>query len=57
MSGGTASPRTTHPRGQLVLGQHVWGDSWSGGTCGPPTVVECYVGKVWWMIGCMWYQR
>ena len=34
---GTAGPRTTSPGGQLVLGPHVRGDSWSGGTAGPPT--------------------
>ena len=34
---GTFGPRTTRPGGQLVLGLHVQGDSWSGGTCGPPT--------------------
>ena len=27
--GGEAGPRTTSPGGQLVLGPHVWGDSWS----------------------------
>ena len=32
MSRGTAGPRTTCPGGQLVRG-----DSWSGGTRGPPT--------------------
>ena len=34
---GTFGPRTTRPGGQLVLGLHVQGDSWSGGTRGPPT--------------------
>ena len=28
---GTFGPRTTRPGGQLVLGPHVQGDSWSGG--------------------------
>ena len=34
---GTFGPRTMCPGGQLVLGPHVQGDSWSGGTHGPPT--------------------
>ena len=28
---GTFGPRTTRLGGQLALGPHVWGDSWSGG--------------------------
>ena len=38
---GTFGPRTTSPGGQLVLGPHVRGDSWSGGTRGPPTPAVC----------------
>ena len=34
---GTFGPGTTCLGGQLVLGPHVRGDSWSGGTRGPPT--------------------
>ena len=42
---GTFGPRTTCPGGQLVLGPHVRGDSWSGGqlvrgTRGPPTTSQ-----------------
>ena len=37
MSSGTAGPRTMSPGGQLVLGPHVRGESWSRGTAGPPT--------------------
>ena len=35
---GTFGPRTMRPGGQLVLGPDVRGDSWSGGTRGPPTL-------------------
>ena len=41
---GTFGPRTTRPGGQLVLGPHVRGDSWSGGTRGPPTTVLINIG-------------
>ena len=35
----TFGPRTMRPGGQLVLEPHVRGESWSGGTAGPPTMI------------------
>ena len=37
LTGDNWSYRTTIPGGQLVLGPHVRGDNWSGGTAGPLT--------------------
>ena len=50
---GTFGPRTTRPGGQLVLGPHVRGDSWSGGdtwssyTVWPENLAENSI----WLIG------
>ena len=50
----TACPRTTSPSGQLVLGPHVWEDSWSGGTAGPGGQLvlqhhEYFEGNLYWL--------